>query len=155
MGIPVIDENINVDTIPQLITVQKGLLALTRQWKNILYMPVLADQSFKSKKKPQFTVTFAIPKEDSVDNFPMGIEDELTLDNFEVDEETSLLKAEESMHRAESLASFTGSMQADLLLERPVSAMQLNLTSDPKDNAALKEGSLESIRQSDKRTPGS
>ena len=64
-----IDENINVDTIPQLITIQKGLLALTRQWKNVLYMPII-DTSFKNRKRVHpYTVTFAIPNDDSMDNF--------------------------------------------------------------------------------------
>ena len=50
----------------------QGLLALTRQWKNVLYMPV--ETSFKSKKKVQpYTVTFAIPKEDSVENFQASL----------------------------------------------------------------------------------
>jgi len=35
------------DTLPQSLTVKKGLLVLIRQWKNVLYMPMLADPSFK------------------------------------------------------------------------------------------------------------
>ncbi len=43
-------------------------MALTRQWKNVLYMPV--ETTFKSKRKVQnLAVTFRIPKEDSVENF--------------------------------------------------------------------------------------
>ena len=63
-----IEDNINVDTIPQLITIQKGLLALTRQWKNVLYMPII-DTSFKRKRVHPYTVTFAIPSDESIDNF--------------------------------------------------------------------------------------
>lgn len=35
------------ETVPQLITVQKGILALMRQWKNVLYMPNLSEINFK------------------------------------------------------------------------------------------------------------
>jgi len=35
------------ETLPQSLTVKKGLLVLIRQWKNVLYMPMLADPSFK------------------------------------------------------------------------------------------------------------
>ena len=52
----------------------QGLLALTRQWKNVLYMPV--ETTFKSKRKVQnLAVTFRIPNEDSVENFEVLIQD--------------------------------------------------------------------------------
>ena len=35
------------NTLPQSLTVKKGLLVLIRQWKNVLYMPMLADPGFK------------------------------------------------------------------------------------------------------------
>ena len=96
VGVKVIDDSLNCDTIPQLLTIQKGLLALTRQWKNSLYMPTLADNNFKNKKKaPQYTVTFKIPQEESIEDFKTLDDGDITLDNFEVvDEKTSLLRAE-------------------------------------------------------------
>ena len=60
---------------------------MTRQWKNILYMPILAENNFKSKKKvTPYTVTFAIPQEESIDNFQTAMDDEQSLldNNFEV-----------------------------------------------------------------------
>ena len=52
----------------------------------MLYMPILADNNFKSKKKvTPYTVTFAIPQEESIDNFQTVIDDDQSLlDNFEV-----------------------------------------------------------------------
>ena len=47
VGVSVIESSLTEDTVPQSITVKKGLLVLMRQWKNILYMPMLADPSFK------------------------------------------------------------------------------------------------------------
>ena len=46
-------------------------------------MPILADSGFKSRKKVPYTVTFAIPKDESMDNF-QDEDGDLTGDNFEV-----------------------------------------------------------------------
>lgn len=52
---------VSSETIPQLITIQKGILALTRQWKNTLYMPhQLSQYNFKVKKQRPYTVSFAV-----------------------------------------------------------------------------------------------
>ena len=131
VGSRLVEESLNVDTVPQLLTVQKGLLALTRQWKNILYMPLLADSNYKTKKKvTPYTVTFAIPKEDSVNDFQAMDDGELTLDNFDViDEKTSLLKAEEAIHRVGSAASLAESL-AQSEMSHPVSTTGLNRMTD-------------------------
>ena len=47
VGIPAIEAGLAEDVMPQLLTVKKGLLVLTRQWKNVLYMPSLANPSYK------------------------------------------------------------------------------------------------------------
>ena len=65
------------------VAILSGLLALTRQWKNVLYMPILADSGFKNKRKVPYTVTFAIPKNESMDNYQEE-DGDITMDNFEV-----------------------------------------------------------------------
>ncbi len=115
-GVKVIEDNLHVETLPQLLTIRKGLLALTRQWKPILYNPRVVDGSFKSRKKVMYNVTFAIPHEESMDvlgepEVDKADEYEGTAaalgDNYEVvDEKTSLLKAEGgSVHRSISTQS--------------------------------------------------
>jgi len=47
VGIRAVEASLMEDTLPQSLTVKKGLLVLIRQWKNVLYMPMLADPSFK------------------------------------------------------------------------------------------------------------
>lgn len=83
------------ETAPQLITMQKGILALTRQWKNVLYMPYMSDIHFKSKKSVRpYNVTFSIPKPESSENLCTD-DGEGTIEQFDVvDEKTSLLQAE-------------------------------------------------------------
>ena len=53
--------------IPFVIFLQ-GVIVLTRQWKNILYTPLLLEHNFKTRHnvvKP-LNVTFAIPDADDV-----------------------------------------------------------------------------------------
>ncbi|XP_074650444.1 bridge-like lipid transfer protein family member 1 [Tubulanus polymorphus] len=91
-----IEASVHEDTMPQLVTLQKGIMALTRQWKNVLYMPTQGN--FKAKRGLGYTVHFAIPDGDS------GEEDDNVSDNFEViDEKASLIHMKElplssSMH---------------------------------------------------------
>ena len=110
-----VEASINSNSIPQFITIQKGLLALTRQWKNVLYLPHFTDNDFRSAEKLPYTLTFAIPHDAAVD----VTKDDATLDadaivaddggdtisdSYEVvDENMSLLKAEGgSFHTAQS-----------------------------------------------------
>lgn len=105
-GIEPVEKAVKSDTLPQLITIQKGILALTRQWKTVLYMPHLADMHFKSKKvsKP-YTVTF--PVMEAADNFNL---EDAEIEHFDiVDERTSLLQAEGgSIHQSLSMPSLSG-----------------------------------------------
>ncbi|KAL5011394.1 hypothetical protein ScPMuIL_009945, partial [Solemya velum] len=105
-GIQHVENAVEADTLPQLITIQKGILALTRQWKNVLYMPQLSEMNFKSRKSVRpYTVSFALPVE------PCDHDDgEGTVEHFDVvDEKTSLLQAEGgSLHHETSLQSFSG-----------------------------------------------
>lgn len=41
---------------------------LSRQWKNVLYTPLLLEHNLKSRKSKNFTVTFTLPQSDEVVN---------------------------------------------------------------------------------------
>lgn len=107
-GSSVVESAVEADTLPQLITIQKGILALTRQWKNVLYMPNLTEMDFKSQKSVNpYRVTFAVPM-DSRENLS---EEEINhIEQFDVvDEHTSLLMAEGgSVHPSASVTSLLG-----------------------------------------------
>lgn len=66
MGTDTVETAAHAESIPQLITIQKGILALTRQWKNILYMPQLSQYNFKTKKHRPYTVSFATPDDTGI-----------------------------------------------------------------------------------------
>jgi hypothetical protein len=44
----------------------QGVIVLSRQWKNVLYTPLLLDHKYKSKHVKPLNVTFAVPETDEV-----------------------------------------------------------------------------------------
>ena len=86
MGTNCVEQAVVSDTIPQLITIQKGILALTRQWKNVLYMPQLSQFSnFKTKKHRPYTVSVHVAPDENQDD------DGASVNMDVVDERASLL----------------------------------------------------------------
>ncbi|CAG4943461.1 unnamed protein product [Colias eurytheme] len=77
--------------LPSLSTLRQGVIVLTRQWKNILYTPLLLEHSYKSKVMKPVAVTFALPDliEDSVEGWQ-----EYQFDNEGLDENCLLLNME-------------------------------------------------------------
>ncbi|RVE46725.1 hypothetical protein evm_008645 [Chilo suppressalis] len=77
--------------LPSLSTLRQGVIVLSRQWKNILYTPLLLEHNYKSKVMKPLNVTFALPDlmEDSVEGWQ-----EYPLDNEVLDENCLLLDME-------------------------------------------------------------
>lgn len=94
-NIDTIEENLHPDFTPPVKILQRGIVALSRQWKNILYMPLLVEQNMKLRKNARpFGVSFTLPISELSHSFQE--EGERTqLDECEVtDETTNLLMAE-------------------------------------------------------------
>ena len=73
-----IEKNIQSSTVPQLSTIRKGLIALVRQWKNVLHMPAMAQKGMTKGQR--------IAKQQYQNNA-------LKMDGFEeTDEKASLLQ---------------------------------------------------------------
>ncbi|KAG6441139.1 hypothetical protein O3G_MSEX001705 [Manduca sexta] len=74
--------------LPSLSTLRQGVIVLSRQWKNILYTPLLLEHNYKSKVMKPLNVTFALPEllEDSVEGWQ-----EYQIDNEALDENCLLL----------------------------------------------------------------
>ncbi|PSN42913.1 hypothetical protein C0J52_12031 [Blattella germanica] len=51
---------------PQAYNGTMGVIVLSRQWKNVLYTPLLLDHKYKSKHVKPLNVTFAVPEPDEV-----------------------------------------------------------------------------------------
>lgn len=89
-----IEETLSSEFTPTVKTIHKGLVALARQWKNVLYMPSLVERNMKMHTNPKpFSVSFAVPVFENMHgkNSHMGMfveESEIT------DEKMRLLNAE-------------------------------------------------------------
>ena len=100
VGTSPVEQAVVSDTIPQLITIQKGILALTRQWKNVLYMPQLSSKfNFKSRRHRPYTVSLKLPTSDYEDD------DDATSVNLDVVDERASLIDGASVREAESIYS--------------------------------------------------
>ncbi|KAI5719668.1 hypothetical protein M8J76_013196 [Diaphorina citri] len=78
-----IEANLKEPDLPHLSTLRQGVIVLSRQWKNILYTPLLLEHNFKIKNHPMkpMNVTFAIPDPE---------EENMTDDPDDVDPDTEV-----------------------------------------------------------------
>lgn len=86
VGTEPVEQSVGSDIIPQLITIQKGILALTRQWKNTLYMPQISHMNFKTRNRTPYTVSLAAPHPDR-DNYGDNEDNEVDADDHSEDED--------------------------------------------------------------------
>lgn len=57
-----IEENLKQQFIPPLSTLRQAVIVLSRQWKSILYNPMLFEHQYKGKlNRPNLNVTYSVP----------------------------------------------------------------------------------------------
>ncbi|XP_044260636.1 transmembrane protein KIAA1109 homolog isoform X4 [Tribolium madens] len=61
----VIEANLRESELPQLFTLRQGVVVLSRQWKNILYTPLLPQHTVKTRIKP-LNVTISVPEVEEI-----------------------------------------------------------------------------------------
>lgn len=62
----IIENNLRENDLPQLSTLRQGVIVLSRQWKSVLYTPMLLEHNFKAKYVKPLNVTFTLPDLDEV-----------------------------------------------------------------------------------------
>ncbi|CAH1406051.1 unnamed protein product [Nezara viridula] len=85
-----IEDYLKEPELPHLSTLRQGVIVLTRQWKNILYTPLLLEHNFKTRHnvvKP-LNVTFAIPDADDENVLTDG---EFSYEDCEITDECAML----------------------------------------------------------------
>uniref|UniRef100_A0A182XZU0 Bridge-like lipid transfer protein family member 1 C-terminal domain-containing protein n=1 Tax=Anopheles stephensi TaxID=30069 RepID=A0A182XZU0_ANOST len=106
--------------LPQLSTMRQAVIVLSRQWKNVLYNPMLFEHQYKGKLAKPVNVTFALPQDEDAedtddidtDNYPVGVRENHPLLGEE-NEHTMLLgqciqqPQQQQQHRQQSAASAT------------------------------------------------
>lgn len=55
-----IEANLTENHLPMLSTLRQGVIVLSRQWKNVLYTPLLLDHNYKTRHLKPLNVTFAM-----------------------------------------------------------------------------------------------
>lgn len=64
--VKVIETNLKERDLPQLSTLRQGVIVLSRQWKSVLYTPMLLEHNFKAKTLRPLNVTFTLRELDEV-----------------------------------------------------------------------------------------
>ncbi|XP_076393962.1 transmembrane protein KIAA1109 homolog tweek isoform X14 [Megachile rotundata] len=60
----IIEANLKESDLPLLSTLRQGVIVLSRQWKNVLYTPLLLEHNYKTKHVKPLNVTFAVSDPD-------------------------------------------------------------------------------------------
>ncbi|XP_033221657.1 transmembrane protein KIAA1109-like [Belonocnema kinseyi] len=81
--ITMIEDNLRETDLPLLSTLRQGVIVLSRQWKNVLYTPLLLEHNYKTKHVKPLNVTFAVsdPDEDYIEQYVSETDEEEILDN--------------------------------------------------------------------------
>ena len=90
-GLDEIEANLDVKVIPPLTTLRQGIVVLSRQWKNVIYTPILIEYNMKTsgmKNLYQREMDLGGGSDDPDETS----EEEEGFSELETDEETSLLK---------------------------------------------------------------
>nr|XP_029728397.1 transmembrane protein KIAA1109 homolog isoform X7 [Aedes albopictus] len=59
-----IENDLKQQYVPQLGTLRQAVIVLSRQWKNVLYNPMLFEHQYKGKLNNPISVTFALPQDE-------------------------------------------------------------------------------------------
>lgn len=101
-----IEANLRESDLPPLSTLRQGVIVLSRQWKNVLYTPLLLEHNFKSKHVKPLNVTFAVPD-------PQEEENILTDGELSVTDECAMLIDTSHIHASNTFTSPTLTPRAE------------------------------------------
>ncbi|XP_055643314.1 bridge-like lipid transfer protein family member 1 isoform X2 [Toxorhynchites rutilus septentrionalis] len=104
-----IEGDLKQQYVPQLSILRQAVIVLSRQWKNVLYNPMLFEHQYKGKLNNPISVTFSLPQDedaedtDDIDaeNGPVGIVENHPLGDEE-NEHTMLLSQSIPNHQRET-----------------------------------------------------
>lgn len=80
-----IEENLSDCHLPALTILRQGVIVLSRQWKSVLYTPLLLDHNYKLRHLKPLNVTVAVPEEEAPGS------DYVNLEENEVTDECAVL----------------------------------------------------------------
>ncbi|XP_035723534.1 transmembrane protein KIAA1109-like isoform X4 [Vespa mandarinia] len=86
-----IETNLKESDLPLLSTLRQGVIVLSRQWKNVLYTPLLLEHNYKTKHVKPLNVTFAVSDPDEENLLTDGEGSAGDVDDQEVTDECAML----------------------------------------------------------------
>ncbi|XP_076663218.1 transmembrane protein KIAA1109 homolog tweek isoform X12 [Andrena cerasifolii] len=97
--LPNIEANLKESDLPLLSTLRQGVIVLSRQWKNVLYTPLLLEHNYKTKHVKPLNVTFAVSDPDEENLLTDGEGSAGEVDDQEVTDECAMLIHTDHMHK--------------------------------------------------------
>ncbi|XP_051162533.1 transmembrane protein KIAA1109 homolog isoform X5 [Leptopilina boulardi] len=94
-----IEENLHEVDLPLLSTLRQGVIVLSRQWKNVLYTPLLLEHNYKTKHVKPLNVTFAVSDPDEENLLTDGEGSAGDVDDQEVTDECAMLIHTDNLHK--------------------------------------------------------
>ncbi|XP_029046657.1 transmembrane protein KIAA1109 homolog isoform X1 [Osmia bicornis bicornis] len=94
-----IEANLKESDLPLLSTLRQGVIVLSRQWKNVLYTPLLLEHNYKTKHVKPLNVTFAVSDPDEENLLTDGEGSAGEVDEQEVTDECAMLIHTDHMHK--------------------------------------------------------
>ncbi|KAK9299212.1 hypothetical protein QLX08_007719 [Tetragonisca angustula] len=94
-----IEANLKESDLPLLSTLRQGVIVLSRQWKNVLYTPLLLEHNYKTKHVKPLNVTFAVSDPDEENLLTDGEGSAGEVDDQEVTDECAMLIHTDHMHK--------------------------------------------------------
>ncbi|XP_015586515.1 uncharacterized protein KIAA1109 isoform X3 [Cephus cinctus] len=94
-----IEANLRESDLPLLSTLRQGVIVLSRQWKNVLYTPLLLEHNYKTKHVKPLNITFAVPDPDEENLLTDGEGSAGDVDDQEVTDECAMLIHTDHMHK--------------------------------------------------------
>ncbi|XP_014476117.1 PREDICTED: uncharacterized protein KIAA1109 isoform X1 [Dinoponera quadriceps] len=94
-----IEANLKESDLPLLSTLRQGVIVLSRQWKNVLYTPLLLEHNYKTKHVKPLNVTFAVSDPDEENLLTDGEGSAGDVDDQEVTDECAMLIHADHMHK--------------------------------------------------------
>ncbi|OAD56139.1 hypothetical protein WN48_04013 [Eufriesea mexicana] len=94
-----IEANLKESDLPLLSTLRQGVIVLSRQWKNVLYTPLLLEHNYKTKHVKPVNVTFAVTDPDEENLLTDGEGSAGEVDDQEVTDECAMLIDTDHMYK--------------------------------------------------------
>ncbi|KAK2588447.1 hypothetical protein KPH14_004440 [Odynerus spinipes] len=94
-----IESNLKESDLPLLSTLRQGVIVLSRQWKNVLYTPLLLEHNYKTKHVKPLNVTFAVSDPDEENLLTDGEGSGGDVDDQEVTDECAMLIHADHMNK--------------------------------------------------------